>query len=134
MTVRAADERPRARQHLLDAIRLGHVVVGARVDAVHLFRPAAARGQDQHRHRQACVAPLAQKGEAVHARQAQVQEHGVVLLGARQVVGAVAGGSAIDGIARRRQRGFELRRQRRFVLHDQDAHRSLIARPGLNGS
>jgi hypothetical protein len=54
----AADQRPHARQHLLDVERLGHIVVGAGVDAGHLVAPAVARGQHQHRHLAALATPF----------------------------------------------------------------------------
>ena len=61
----AADQRAQPRQHLLDPERLGHVVVGAAVDALDLLVPAAARGQDQHRHGEPGLAPAAQQRQAV---------------------------------------------------------------------
>ena len=45
-----------------------------------------------------------------------------------EIVGAVAGRGAVHGVAGGVERRLELRRERRFVLDDQDPHPSLIAR------
>jgi len=101
---------------------------------VHLLGPAAARRQHHYRHRHARVAPLAQQRQTVHPGQPEVEQHGVIIFGARQVVGAVAGRGPIDGIAGTLEGRLELRGEGGFVLDDQDSHPSLIARVGLNGT
>ncbi len=67
LPARAADERPQAREHLLDPERLGDVVVRAAVDALDLLVPAAARGEDQHGHREPGLAPTPQHASARRA-------------------------------------------------------------------
>jgi hypothetical protein len=60
-----AQQRAQARQQLFHVKGLGQVVVGAGVHARDLFLPAAARGQDQHRHVAPGGAPAAQHRQAV---------------------------------------------------------------------
>jgi hypothetical protein len=87
--------------------RLGHVIVGAQVQALHaLFQPAA-RCQDQHRCFGARAAPRAQAAQhvqPVHAGQGQVQDDERVVLGVEEGVGIGPGGGAFDrqvGVAQR---------------------------------
>ena len=57
---RAAQQRADARQHFLHVEGLGHIVVGAGIEALHLVAPAVARGEDEHRHllaRRAAISP-----------------------------------------------------------------------------
>ena len=67
------------REHFLHPERLGDVVVGAAVDALHLLVPAAARGQDQHRaSRGRRRASARSTRQAVDPRQPEVEDHRVV--------------------------------------------------------
>ena len=107
---------------LLHAERLRDVVVGARVDAVHLFVPAAPGRQHQHRHRDAGVAPPAQERQAVDLRQAEIENHRVVAFGLPEIFAARTVGSAVHGIPRGAERRGQLPGDPRFVLDDQDPH------------
>ena len=119
----AADERAQPRQDFFHPERLGDVVVGAAVDALDLLVPAAARRQDEHRQRQAGVAPAAQQREPVDLRQAEIEHDRVVALGLAEEVGALAVAGAVHGVAGVRQGARQLLRQPGFVFDDQDLHR-----------
>ena len=120
LAARPPDQRPEPGQHFLHPERLGHVVVGAAVDPLDLLVPAAARGQDQDRHRQAGVAPAAEQREAVDLRQAQIEHHGVVALGVAEEVGALAVGRVVHRVAGLAERRRQLLRQPRLVFDDEN--------------
>jgi hypothetical protein len=79
--------------------RLGDIIVGAGVEALHLVAPAVARGQDQHRHGAAGAAPFLQHRNAVHLRQADVEDDGVVGLALAEKWPSSPSKRAIDHIA-----------------------------------
>ena len=95
----AAQQRADPRQHFLEVKRLGDVIVGAGVEALHLVAPAVARGEDQHRHRAPVAAPRLQHRDAVHLRQADIEHHGVVGLAVAEKMPLLAVEGAIDHIA-----------------------------------
>ena len=111
LPARPADQRAQPREHFLHPERLGDVVVRALVDAVHLLVPAAARGQDQHRDAETCGAPAAEHRQAVDAGEPQVEHDRVIAFGAREEVGPLAVGRAVDRVAGAGQRAGELLRQ-----------------------
>ena len=74
------------------------------IDAVNRFVPAPARRDDQDGNGQTSPAPAAEHRQAVHARQSQVENDRVILLGPCEKVGALAVGGAVDRIARSGQR------------------------------
>ena len=92
--------------------RFGDIVVGAGIEALHLVAPAIARGQDQDRHGAAGAPPRLQHRNAVHFRQADVEDHGVVGLALAEIMAFLAVKSAVDDIAgvgqRRRQLPIEI--------------------------
>jgi hypothetical protein len=98
--------------------RLGDIIVGAGVEAVHLVAPAIARGQDQHRHHASAAAPGFQHRDAVHLRQADIEDDGVVRLALAEVMAFLAVERPVDGIAGVRQRAGELAVQVRIVFND----------------
>ena len=122
---RSANQRAQARQHFFDLERLGHVVVGAAVDALHLLVPAAARGQHQHRRGDARFAPVPQHRQAIHLRQTQVEHHRVVSLGSSQKLRLLAVAGHVDGVPGLAQHAAKLFSQNDFVFDDEDAHRLL---------
>src|SRR3954451_22355521 len=74
-----AYRRPHPGQQLVHPEGLGHVVVGARVQRLHLVRPVVPGGQHDHRR----PAPAAQPPDhvhPVHVRQAQVEDDHVGLV------------------------------------------------------
>ena len=121
MAGRAAQQRADARQHFLEMERLGDIVVGAGVEALHLVAPAVARGEHQHRHGAAGAAPGLQHRDAVHLRQADVEDDRVVGLGLAEVMALLAVEGAVDHIAGVGQRGGELAVEVGIVLDDEEA-------------
>ena len=119
MADRAAQQRADARQHLLEVERLGHIVVGAGVEALHLVAPAVARGEHQHRHGAAGAAPGLEHRDAVHLGQADVEDDRVIGLGLAEVVAFLAVEGAVDHIAGVGQRGRELAVEIGVVLDDE---------------
>ena len=105
---RAPDQRTQPGQNFFHAKRLGDVIVGASVDALHLLVPAAARGQNQHRHLDTPVAPPAQQREPVDLRQAEIEEDRVVAFGLCQEIAALTVGRAVHDVAGVLQRRREL--------------------------
>jgi hypothetical protein len=96
--------------------------------------PAAARGEHEHGNTEARLAPASEHGEAVDARQAEIEHHRVVLFRLREKIGAVAVVRAVDHIAGVAERARELPRQYRLVLDDQHPHSVVIAQLNLNAA
>ena len=119
---RAAQQRAHARQHFLEMKRLGDIVVGAGVEALHLVAPAVARGQQQHRHGAAGAAPGFQHRNAVHLRQADIEHDRVVGLGLAEIVALLAVEGAVDHIAGLGQRRRKLAVQIGIVLDNEEPH------------
>ncbi len=122
---RAAQQRADAGQHLLQVERLGDVIVGAGIEALHLVAPAVAGGQQQHRHGAAGAAPRLQHRNAVQLGQPDIQDDGVIGLGLAEVVSLLAVEGAIDHIAGVGQRRRELAVEVGIILDDEEAHSSL---------
>ena len=123
----AARDGANARQQLAMAERLGHVVVGAEVeapDAVGLF---AARGQQDDRHGSA-LAQLAADVEAAQTGQHHVEHHqvGHRALGERQrLLAAVRQGGSVALLA---QRVADDVGDVAVVVDDEDVHAFLVSR------
>ena len=117
----AAQQRADTRQHFFEMKRLGDVIVGAGIEALHLVAPAIARGEDQDRHGAAGAPPGFQHRDAVHFRQADIEDHRVVGLALAEIVPFLAVESAIDDIAGIGQRGGELPIEIRIVLNNKKA-------------
>ena len=74
------------------------------------------------RHRAVGAAPLLEDGDAVHLRQADVEDDDVVRLGVAEEIALLAVRRGVDGVARIRQRGDELTVQIFVILYDKDTH------------
>jgi hypothetical protein len=48
--------------------RLGDVIIGSGIEALHLVAPAVASSEHKHRHGASCSAPGFKDGYAVHLR------------------------------------------------------------------
>ena len=101
---------------------LATIVVGAGVDAGDLVAPAVAGGEDDDRHLALGAAPLLEHADAVHLRQADVEDDDVVGLGLAEEVALLAVEGGVDGVAGIRQRGDELAVEIAVILYDKDAH------------
>jgi len=107
---------------LVDGDRLRQKVVGPRVQAGDPLLHALAGRQDQDRQRQPAGPPAAQPDHAVHARQPEIEHHGI---DGRAVecsfrVGAVA--RPLDLVSQLPQGGGQGVTQQSIVLDDQQAH------------
>ncbi|MCY1542303.1 hypothetical protein D9M68_780460 [compost metagenome] len=118
----AAQHGADARQQLLRRKRLGDVVVGARVETLHLVRLVAARGEHQDRDRLGALvlAPLACQRSAALAGQHPVEQddvgqHRVDLALCRRTVKNDRGRKAVVAQVDGDQLG-----DRRFVFHHQN--------------
>src|SRR5450631_895538 len=118
----AADDGVDARLELREAERFGQIVVGPEVEALDAGLDLAARGEDQHRHRNAAPAQPPQDFESVHSRQAQVEDHEVVALREQHVVRVHPVAHAIDRKAVVPQGFLEPIGQRLVVFGKKDAH------------
>ena len=130
-----AQQRPHAREQLLQRERLHHVVVGARVESVHAVGDRVARRQHQHRGSVVALAQHPADLEAVELRHQHVEHDRVRVLPRcrRQRLLAVAGQRNL--IALQINRALERAAQLRLVVHDQDSHPPILvalAESGLN--
>ena len=114
--------RPHPRDHFFDLERLGHVVVGAAVDALHLLVPAAPRREHEDGHGQAGGSPAAKQRQAVDPGQPEVQHDGVVAFGAGKKVRALAVAGDIHRVPGCPERRCQVIRQPRFVFDEQKLH------------
>ena len=124
----APDHGAHPRQQLAHLERLQDVVVGAAVDAAYLLAPAAAGGEHQHRDHHAAGAPALEQRQPVDARQPQIEDDRVVLLGGGEKVGALAVGGDVDHIPALSAAGGEPAGQQRLILDDQDSHSTAVRR------
>ena len=104
----AAQQRAHPRQHFLEVKGLGNIIVGTGVKTLHLVAPAIARGKDQNRHGATGAPPGFQYRNAVHLRQTDVEDDGVIGLALAEIVTFLAVEGAVDNIAGIGQRGSEL--------------------------
>jgi hypothetical protein len=119
---RAPDERADAGNDFFDMKWFRDVIVRAGVDPLHLLVPAAARRQHEHRHRQTGASPAIEQTEAVDARQAEIEHDGVVALGLREKVAALAIRRDVHGVAGFAERRCHMLSQTRLVFDDQHSH------------
>ena len=122
----AAQQRADARQHLFEMERLGDIVVGAGVEALHLVAPAVARGENQHRHGAAGAAPGLQHRDAIHFGQADIEDHRVIGLGLAEIVALLAVEGAVDHIAGVGQRRGELPVEVGIVLDHEETQGNFL--------
>ena len=118
----AAQQRAQPRQHLLHVEGLGDIIVGAGVETLHLVAPAVARGQDQHRHGAAGLAPGLEHRNAVRLGQADVEHDRVIGLGVAEKPALFAVERAVDRVARRFQRVDDLAIEILVVFDHEQAH------------
>src|SRR6185369_13337739 len=97
---------------------LCEVIVGSRVEACDLVRPAVTRRQNEHGHLPPFLSPAIEDGESVDLRQAQVEDYRVVVFGRAQIVSVLAVGREVDGIARALESRAKLTPEIGFVFDD----------------
>ncbi|MNF86512.1 hypothetical protein D3C84_689510 [compost metagenome] len=120
----AAEQRLDAQSELFGMEGLGQVIVGAGLEAIDALGPGAARGEDQHRRRQAAGAPLLEHLEPRLAGQAEVENDQVVGFAGPLVQCVTAIGQPIHGVALAAEAGGQLISQRYMVLYQQQPHQS----------
>ena len=95
----APGQRPHAGFKLGQRKRLGHVVVGAQIEALHALFDRIGGGQDQYRQPRIAGAQAAQDVLAGHLRQSEIEDQQVEVLRRQGGIGFDAGFDAIGGIA-----------------------------------
>ncbi len=123
MRLRAAQQRAHAGGELGHGEGFHHVVVGAQVEAVDAVVHRVARGEHQHRHRAAFVhrggAQAAQHLEAVHLRQADIEDHQVEALLRCGQDRLLAARGDVDRVPLGFQDATQTGGERRVVFYDQ---------------
>ena len=122
--VGAAQQGADAGEQLLHVEGLRDVVVGAGIEALDLVAPAVAGGQDDDRHLASLAAPGVQDRDAVHLRQAEIEDDGVVGLGLAEELPFLAVDGRVDRVARLFEGGHDLLIEGSVVLDDEKAHGS----------
>ena len=102
---------------------LGNIIVGPGIEALHLVAPAIARRQDQYRHGAAGAPPGFQHRDAVHFRQADVEDDGVVRLALAEIMAFLAVEGAVDDVTGVGQRGRELPIEIGVVFNNEKAQK-----------
>jgi hypothetical protein len=115
----AAQEAAHAGDELADAEGLGHVVVGAGVDAGDDVGLGAAGGQHEHGGEVAAGAQALEEGQAVDAGEHPVEEDEVVAAGGELDLGLVAVGGELEVEALGAQELDQAVADRGLVLDDQ---------------
>src|SRR5207302_546638 len=95
----ATDQRVHARQQLRQIERLGEVVVGAALEALHPRLQLVARREQEHRREHAARAHLGHDAEAVAAGQHDVEHDAAEAATQRLLERPVAGGGLGDAVA-----------------------------------
>jgi hypothetical protein len=122
MSRRTANQRSKTGDQLFGLKRLGQIVVGPRIEAGNLVRPAVTRRQHQHWHLARFLAPAVENGQPIDFRQAEIEDDRIIAFGRAEIVAILAIGGEIDGIASAFQRRAQLPAKIGFVFDDQDAH------------
>ncbi len=127
MADRAAQQGANARQNLFEMERLGDVIVGAGIEALHLVAPAVARREHEHRHYAPVTPPGFQHRDAIHLRQTDVEDDGVVRLAVAEEMSFLAVKRAVDDVTGVGQRGGELAIKIGVVLDDEEGARAYVS-------
>ena len=126
MSRRPAQQRADPRQNLFEVERLGYVIVGTGIETAHLVAPAVAGGEQQDGHGPSGAAPGLQHGNAVHLRQADIENDRVVGLGLAQIMPLFAVERPVDDIAGVRQGGRKLAVEIRIILDNEETQGKVL--------
>src|SRR5690606_27333208 len=88
-----------SREHFLELKRLGDIIIAASIQPLDLVLPAPSRGQYQNRKTFALLANGADHGQAIHLRQAEINDSQVVIVFGGEVDRLASVSRAVDGIA-----------------------------------
>ncbi len=116
----AAQDRLHARHQLARLERLGHVVVGAKLESDHAVHHVAARGQHDDRD-VAFLADLAAQRKAVHLGQHHVEDRRVVVHGAQPGQTLARPRRAVERAIETREVAGQRCRQVFVIVDQQDA-------------
>jgi hypothetical protein len=117
---RAAHDGPQPREQLLDAERLGHVVVGPGIEGRDLVAFLTDRGKHDHR-RLGPGTELARHLGAVAVGEDEIEDHRLGRICSRGNQRLVRTRSGVDRVARAAQRRADRAQDLRFVVDDEDA-------------
>jgi hypothetical protein len=126
----AADDGVDAGDQLAAVERLGHVVVGAEAQALHLVVRLGHAGKDQDRRADLGHPELLQHVVAVHVRQVQVEQDDVVVVELAEVEALFAEVRRIDVEPLGLEHQLDPLGRRAVVLDQQNTHRRLLAASG----
>ena len=84
--------------------RLGHIIIGTQVEAIHALFDGIGGRQDQHGQQRGARAQAAQHFQAGHLGQAQVEDQQVEFLGGQGRIGLLARLDVVDRITGLAQR------------------------------
>src|SRR5262245_37416682 len=130
----ATKRRADSRTQLFRTERLRDVIVGAEIEAEHLFRFLRFCGQQDDRRRHARAAQLATHVEAVLSGEHHVQQHQVESALASTPHGGDAVRDQLDLVAFELEIVLESDRDARLVLDDDDsAHATASAAASISG-
>ena len=118
----AAHEGAQPGQHFLHVKGLGHIIVRARVKAVHLVAPATARGEQENRSLSSRPAPFLKHRQAVLFGKTNIEHDSVVGLRVAEEMPLLAVKGLVHGVARLFQRGDELAVQINIILDNEKTH------------
>jgi len=128
--VRCAQQRLDARDHLLEAERLRHVVVAAQRQAPHRLLGAVSRGEEQHRRVVALAPQPPAHLETVDVGQHDVEQQEVRRVRAHGRQGAAPVTGHLDGEAEVAQRGAQEEPDVLLVVDDEDPGRRRVGGRG----
>ena len=118
----ASDERLDPSFQLGELERLREIVVGAEIQALHPIIEIGLSGEDQHGNGRAALTQAAQHLQTVHARQAEIEDHGIVRLGHQRMICTRAVVDAVDRIAALGERLAQPVGQLGIVFGEQNPH------------
>src|SRR5215475_2694349 len=86
----SAEERADTGEHFFEMKRFSDVIISAGIEALHFVAPAIASRQHEHRHGASSAAPSFKDRNAVHFRQADIENDGIVGFGLSEIVALFA--------------------------------------------
>ena len=126
LAVGAAQQRLDAQVQFFGVEGFGQVIVGAGLEAFDALGPGTARGEDQHRRRQAGGAPLRQHVKPRQTRQAEVEDDQVIGFAAALIHRVATVGQPVHGVTLAIEAGHQFVGQRHVVFHQEQSHRSIF--------
>jgi len=120
----APDERTQPGEELVEAERLGQVVIGTGVEPFDAVGNGASRSEEEDGHPAACRPKAPAHGKAIEIRQHHVEEHRVVGLLAGEPQPTLASHLDVDDVALLLKAAAEEGGHVEVVFDDEDSHRA----------